>query len=242
MRKLAILIAAAFVVACFAGPALADKPPPGPHYNLNVIGFANCDWEGMNNPTDGCYKGQAVGNSNGHRLFIPLRTKHGNRNLCNSELGAIDSEIAPAELAKGVRILVSDGADLGPVDFDGTDGLATFTLPCGQYQVWARAVGKPGDDFCLEWNTLICTDEFGTRVPCDTTIGGEKYVLVGAFDVDRKKGQKPHWDNVSDQIIPDAIGAKYVNYDPFLWLVYNNHIRILQLRFYQVGACLGPAP
>ena len=159
-------------------------------------------------------------------------------------LGNIGEEVDQLELEKGVRILVGDGADLVPVDFDGTDGLASFTLPCGQYQVWARAVGKPGDDFCLEWNTLICTeeDDLTTRVACDTSIGGEKYVLVGAFDVDRKKGQKPHWDNVSGDILPTGIGVKYVNYDPFLWLVFNNHIRILQLRFYQVGPCLGTAP
>ena len=242
MRKLAILIAAAFLVTCFVGPALADKPPPGPHYNLNVIGFANCDWESMADPSSGCYKGQAEGHSNGHRLFIPLRTKHGNRDLCTSVVPNTDGVVAPAQLENGVKILVSDGADLGPVDFDGTDGHASFTLPCGQYQVWARAVGKPGDDFCLEWNTLICTDEYGERISCESVGATDKYVLVGAFDVDRKKGIKPHWTDVSDQIIPDDIGVKYVNYDPFLWLVFNDHIRILQLRFYQVGACLGAAP
>ena len=119
--------------------------------------------------------------------------------ICNSEVSTtttdLGDEVTTAELAKGVRILVSDGENIGVTDFDATDGLGKFTLPYGEYLVFARAVGKPGKDFpyCMELNTLICYDEtfdgsgIFEHISCTEDIGGnDKYVLVGSVDVTAK--------------------------------------------------------
>jgi len=228
MKKLTVLVVAAFIVACFVGPALAGNNK----YHLNVIGFSDCDWTSMNDPSSGCYKGNAPGNSNGHRLFVPLRTAHV-RNICYTDLGPAGTEVTTDQLAKGVKILVHEGPDMGPIDFDGTDGDASFELPCGDYQVWAKAVGKPGgpDEVCMEWNTLICEDDVGYQIGCDATSGIEKYVLVGSFTVDRTKGKKPSKENVTAQILPAVTKVKQDNFMSFLWLVYNQNLRVLQLTF-----------
>lgn len=224
MRRVLILT----VIAIFAmGITMA-----GGKYHLNIIGKAQCD------QADGdCWNGNGDV-SNGHRIFVPLTTIH--KAICDdaSDLGVdVGGEIYESTmLQKGVRILVADGEDMGVVDADCTDGKCGFTIPNGCYKVEARAVGKPNG--CMEIDTLTCEDEVCVddvceyvQVNCDADLGNDKWVLQGFLEVQRTKGSKPQWKNATDDLL-GVSGAlvKDDNYFSFLWEVYNNNLRILQLR------------
>lgn len=249
MRKLAILVAAAFVIACFAGPALADKPGPEPGqqliYNLNVIGFANCvmDPQAADGEYPECFKGEGW-DSNGHRIFVPLKTKH-QRNICDpgglGDVGDVfEDDGFVTILQRGVRILVTDGADIGVIDGDATDGTARFSLPHGQYEIWARALGKPSTEEqarCMEINTLICEDEVSDdvyeRVDCSADLSNDRWVLTGYLDVKRSKN-KPQWQNATDAMLAGTGALDGAPYMDFMWQIYNEHLKLLQIRFYEV--------
>jgi len=54
--------------------------------------------------------------------------------------------------------------------------------------------------------------------------------------VDRSK-KKPQWKNATDALLPVEVGVG--NGDPsyldFFWQIFNNKLRLLQLRFYYLG-------
>lgn len=243
MKKLTILVAAAFFGACFAGPALADKPGPEPGsklvYNLNVIGFANCvmDPESADGVYPECFKGQGW-DSNGHRIFVPLKTKH-LRNICD-EGGLANYTYDATILQKGVRIMVTDAEPVGVIDGDATDGKAYFQLPHGYYEVWARALGKPSTDEqarCMEINTLICEDEVSDgvyeRVDCSADLSNDRWVLTGYLDVKRSKS-KPQWQNATSAMLAGTGVLDGAPYMDFMWQIYNEYLKLLQIRFYEV--------
>jgi len=139
---------------------------------------------------------------------------------------------------KGVRILVSDGPEMTVVDRDATDGLAKFILPDGSYEVYAKAGGKPGG--CMDIDTIICYDEqlvegVPTMVPvkCSPSLDNDQYVVVGHVDVDRSTG-KARWTNVTSDLLPAITGTELDGYLDFFWQIFNNNLRLLQLRFYSV--------
>ncbi len=243
MKKLiifALFIAIAITLAHGVGFADEHNPFNGKHYNLNIIGFAQCDY-----PDEAdCFNGNAGDiTTHGHTIFVPIRTEWVT-NPCLTSDGSYyndEEDLQVAELEKGVRILVSDGDDMIVTDRDATDGLARFTLPDGQWAVMARPLGKPNG--CMDMDTVTCYDETFTgsgvyeQVDCEPDLGNnDKYVLVGHLDVDRSKG-KPKWKNATKQLLPDAVGVG--NGDPsyldFFWQIYNNNLRLLQLRFYYLG-------
>jgi hypothetical protein len=200
----------------------------GPHYNLNIIGFANCKMQADGVYPD-CFNGQP--GPGGHVIFVPLKTRQ--ENVCDDGT-TLTEPITNAQLAKGVRILVTDGPDLTVLDKDATDGTATFQIPDGCYEVFASPGGKPGG--CADIDTLICTDEFGFQVACDPTLANNfAYTLVGHIDVDRTTG-KPRWDKVTEQLLGDG-GSLVVNdgYYDFFWQIFNDHLRVLHLRIKSVS-------
>ncbi len=235
MKKMLLVLA---IISIAAMPALAqDIKLSGSHYNLNVIGFAQCKMTQDGPEYPDCFKGNAGDiPTSGHTIFVPLKTMW-IEDPCKTD-GATPYEdpqnVQVAELLKGVRILVSDGPEMTVPDRDATDGLARFILPAGSYEVYAKAGGKPGG--CMDLDTIICydfTDTGTTRVDCAADLSNGQYVVVGHVDVDRSTG-KAHWQPVTDQMLPEITGTKTPGYYDFFWQIYNNNLRLLQLRFYPV--------
>jgi len=233
MKKL-ILIAAC---ALLAAPVFAVQPPSsGPHFNLNIIGFANCTMT-----TDGVYPDCFNGNTGpgGHVIFVPLKTSQTEDVCQTADISDPnnDSLVTLAALKKGVRILVTDGDQLEVLDKDATDGTGRFQIPNGCYQIYASAGGKPGG--CMDVDTIICADAT-TLAPenCDPALleGQQQYTLVGHINVDRpSSGGKPRWDNVTNELL--GAGGYLVSQDgyyDFFWQIYNQYLKVLHLRIQTV--------
>ncbi len=220
-------------------PAQEPIKLSGSHYNLNIIGFAQCKMAADGPVYPDCFKGNAGDiQTSGHTIFVPLKTQWiTDPCLTTGSSGYADpNDVQVAELLKGVRILVSDGPDMQVTDRDATDGTAMFTLPNGSYRIYARALGKKGG--CMDIDTIICNDEIEPgvfqQVKCDPNLTDDQYVVVGHIDVDRVKGVKAHWDNVTDQLLPVVTGVEFDGYLDFFWQIYNNNLRLLQLRIYKI--------
>ena len=242
------------VTVLFLASSISVAAPPeiklsGPHYNLNIIGFAQCTKNDTTDPD--CFKGNAGDiETSGHTIFVPLKTAQ-TENICPPN----DSSTAPAPtelvgawvawLQKGVRILVSDegGDDIQVLDRDATDGTARLNLPDGCYQIFARALGKPGG--CMDIDTIICYDLIEVapgifeyqQVDCSTDLTNDKYALVGHLNVDRIKGVKPAWKDATNDLLPLAtgVGTGDPGYFDFFWQIFNDNLRLLQLRLYWVA-------
>ena len=234
MLKRGVWSAAVTFVACvlFVAPASAG---PGRHFELNVIGFAQCK---MTN--DGVYPDCFKGNDRpgGHVIFVPLKTSQ-TQDICETSPIADPTNVTVTELQKGVRILVTDafGDQIKVIDSDATDGTARFNLPDGCYDVFAAAAGKPGG--CMDVDTIICFDDVDgtlTQVDCRANLSNDKFVQVGHIDVDRSTG-KPRWDNVTSELlsVETGVGTGDPGYFDFFWQIYNQYVRIMKVRFQQVA-------
>lgn len=156
--------------------------------------------------------------NNGHRIFVKLDGK--------------------------TKILLSESPDYSfqVLDANGTDGTASFMLPNPDpdgdgttvYSVWARAVGKPGGQ------AVITT--------CATVVDtNEDVCSLESLTVTRTKGSKPHFENVSRQLLyiyvditDDDIDNPrlYPLFDEamygYFWDYDNSGLKVLQLRFYEI--------
>jgi len=250
MKTFSLSVLAAMVAVLFVISITVAAPPEiklsGPHYNLNIIGFSKC----TKTTTDpDCFKGNAGDiETSGHTIFVPLKTAQA-VDIC------LDGSTAPdpgddvdawvAWLEKGVRILVSDagGTDIKVIDRDATDGTARFNLPDGCYEIFARAGGKPGG--CMDIDTIICYDFVEVtpgvfdyvQVDCSPSLDNDRYVLVGHLDIDRIKGVKPSWQNATGNLLPveTGVGSGEPGYFDFFWQIFNDNLRLLQLRIYKVA-------
>lgn len=250
--KRSILIVALVTITLFifgnvAIAAQADKPPLNGHqYTLNIIGFAQCTKTGATDPD--CFNGNAGDiQTNGHTIFVPLKMTTIEGQICGTSntIPANDADVTTAELKKGVRILVTDayGDDLQVIDRDATDGTARLNLPDGCYEIYARPLGKPNG--CMDIDTIICYVWNGAtyvQTNCDPNLpenisGNDvKYVLVGHLDVDRSTG-RPQWTNATDELLPTitGVGSGDPGYFDFFWQIYNDKLRLAQLRIYEVS-------
>lgn|SRR5574341_947070 len=205
----------------------------GQHYELKIIGFANCTMNASDGTYPDCFNGQT--GPGGHVIFIPLKTAQ-EVDLCQDGT-TLAEPITNAQLYKGVRILVKDGPKLEVLDKDATDGTAAFQIPNGCYDIYAAAQGKPNG--CADIDTLICctdaTDCVDTQVACDPNLANNSaYGLVGHVDVDRTTG-KPHWDKVTDELL--GTGGWLVEgdgYYSFFWQIFNDNVRVISLRIQSV--------
>ena len=243
MKKLSLVIFVGILTAAFAlsNAAFAQEGYNGNHFNLNIIGFAQCTKSTADDPD--CFKGNAGDiPTSGDTIFVPLKTAQ-SENICASADGIMPTEMFDtAWLQKGVRILVSDagGENLQVIDRDATDGTAKLNLPDGCYVILARALGKPGG--CMDIDTLICYDwdmalfDY-VQVDCSANLTNDKYVVVGHLNVDRIKGVKPQWTNATPELLPveTGVGTGDPGYFDFFWQIFNDNLRLLQLRIYQVA-------
>ncbi len=204
-----------------AGALSVLSPKPGadfngPHFNLNVIGVPH---DKLNGSFD---------NSNRHTIFIPLYTDwYADPCLTtgpNSNRGDVVGVVS-ALPEKGVRLRIGPSPDGG---FEVTDGNATddkyaeLLMPASPngYDVYISGKGKPGG--CLDIDAYAVAD---------TTM-----YFIGHVDVDRKTGQ-PTWQNVK-WLLYGAGGAPYFAdpYDLYFWQLYNNGLRLMQVRFYPTSS------
>lgn len=192
--------------------------PSGPHYNLNILGKTTCS-------------GDDLKNTNRHNIQVMLTG--------GSKVEDIDGTLA-LNIDKRNKIYLEQ-------TFDGTFGVpdgnacdadgALFRLPApGAYEIYARALGKPGGAATM---TTCATDDMGTVSTADDEIvcSTENVLLV------RSTG-KSTFSNVTQQltsIYADLDGdgdSERVNiFDPalydYFWNYENRGLRLAQLRFYK---------
>jgi len=224
MKKVLIGLAVLSIVcaATSSGAGGGNGAPSGPHYNLNIIG--------VENP-----KTDPLTGSDRHTIFVAL----GNKN------SAVTSKIY---LTQGDFQVCDGNAFDAAYDCSGnqiqSQG-AVFQLPCNtnipaditcaagtvsaSYEVWARALGKPGGSVTV---TTCATDPTTGEVVCSS----ENVMLV------RGKG-KQTFTNVTNELT-----SIYASFDggltyqrvalfsggfyDFFWQYANSGLRLLQLRFY----------
>ena len=226
MRKTQLFVATALAASLgFCTTALAgaggngNGAPSGAHYNLNILGKTNC-------------AGDDLTGSDRHTIQVLL-------------VGGDQAEFLNGQLATGIskknKIYLTESIDGTFSVLDGNacdaDG-AKFSLPApGGYDIYARALGKPGG---------------GATMTTCATGAGEDLVLGTADDeiicsTDnviflRTKG-KQTFTNVTTQlttITADVDGdgtLETVNiFDPslldYFWNFENRGLRLAQLRFY----------
>jgi hypothetical protein len=222
MKRLSVLTAV-LVATGLAAPALAGGINlNGPHYNLNIIG--------VENP-----KTSPLTDSQRHTIFVGL--------------GKDASVTSRIYLAPG-PFDVCDGNAFDPALSCAGDVIAkqgaVFQLPCNSavptaagcpsgtfsadYQVWGRALGKPGGNVNLQ---TCATDDTGALI-CSTN-----NVLLT-----RGKGKSAFYDVTVSLTTLNAcfdvggvVTCQTVSlFDPVLqdyfWQYANKGLRLLQLRFY----------
>lgn len=225
MKKLTILGVLTLVLVLVAvsvvsaAPSAGPKPGTdfnGPHYNLNVIGVPH---DKLNGSFD---------NTSRHTIFIPLYTDW-YADPCtttgsNSNMGQAPGVVSTLP-EKGVRLRIGPSGDNSFYVTDGNatnDKYAELLMPAtpNGYDVYISGKGKPGG--CLDLDAYW-VDLGGTT----TTM-----YFIGHVDVDRKTGQ-PKWQNVNWLLYGSGGVAYFADpYDTYFWQLYNNGLRLMQVRFY----------
>ena len=229
MKKLIAVVLAVVLMASMSGVAFAgngNNLPPGPHYNLNIIG------KKFPHPTD---------DAGGGVIFVDLgQPKPGNMKL---------SKIM---LTEGDPFAVLDNnatTGHGSAEFQLPNPACADTSDPSvgtKYQVFVRIQGKPGGSFkmytCAENYTpeykQWCSDEWGHFIELERPKGNS--------DPDKKK--KNNFQNVSQELLTvmadtddDGIPEHYYIFDPmfqgYLWKYENNGAKLVQLRFYEISSC-----
>jgi len=215
MKKVLVIALVVVMLASLIGVSTAamagkgNSMPSGAHYNLNIIGWANSV------QADGDVWNGNDGGNNGHRIFIPLKTTYvTDPCITTGPQEAVDLTANAPQ--KGVKITVTQGDSFGVLDCDATDGSAEFQMQAGNYDVYARALGKPGG--CLDLDAYV--------------FDGDLYYLVGHIDLDRVS-KKPVTKNVTQQLFGSL---DVFSYEDYFWQVYNNGLKLFQLRFYEAAA------
>jgi hypothetical protein len=222
---LTVVLAVVFAVPAIAGGG--NGAPSGPHYNLNLIGVEKS-------------KSSDMTNSGRHTIFVALNNQAGT----NSKI-----YLTPGEF----QVCDGNGFDTAWDCYGNQVGAsgAVFQLPCntnvpaditcgggvysGAYEVWARALGKPGGQSTI---TTCATDPTTLEEMCST----ENVLLV------RNKG-KSTFTNVTNQLtslcVDDPLTTNTTcdtrvalfsgGLIDWMWQYYNQGLRLAQLRFYYIG-------
>ena len=208
------------VLSACGGSEIADPAEPAGS-DATSLGDSSQSLNGSGAPSGAHFNLNIIGTktktgvdvSGGSRIFVPLQGSS--------------------------RILLAEGAEFAVLDANGTDGAAQFQLPAADpdgdgvtnYEVFARALGKPGGASTL---TTCATDP--------TT--GEELCSADALSLTRSKGRQ-RFQNVSDELLfvsvdldGDGVVEQVSLFDDaledFFWQVDNNGLRLAQLRFYPV--------
>ena len=222
-----LLLLGALVLA--ATPAFAQRgngAPSGPHYNLNIIG--------VDNP-----KSSSMTGSNRHTIFVAL----GRNGIVQSKIYLTPGDF---EVCDGNAFDAAYDCSGSKIQAEG----AVFQLPCNTnlsndptqydlvpcdiaeqaaYEVWARALGRPGGSATM---TTCATDPTTQTVICSA----ENVVLV------RNRG-KSTFTNVTNELTSlvanidldaqlERVALFAGNLEDWFWQYDNNGLRLAQIRFY----------
>ena len=223
MRSTSIL--ASTLLASAMGLALSAQAgngaPSGAHYNLNIIGHTTC-------------AGDDLEGSNRHNIQVLLNGGQRASDLNGTLASQIDkrNKIYLAQSTDGT-FLVADG---NACDGDG----ALFQLPApGAYEIYARALGKPGGEADMTTCGTGAGDdlELGTaddEIICSTdsvllvrTTGKQKFVNVTAALTTVTADIDGDGDEETVSIFDPALQDYFWNYE-------NRGLRLAQLRFYPI--------
>ena len=224
--------------------------PSGAHYNLNIVGVSNP-------------KKSTLTDSQRRSIFVALDNKGGTPSRIYLTPGdhfevCDGNAFDPAYDCTGNTIATTGAVFMLPCNSNLTagtdpDGEPSTLFPCDEtdpgfiqaYEVWARALGKPGGSATVTTCATEVVDVNGTGTTeeiCST----ENVVLT------RTKG-KSTFTNVTQQLT-SLVACFDVNPDPtitdidcfryalfrdelqdWFWQYDNNNLRLAQLRFYAVN-------
>jgi hypothetical protein len=250
MKKIRLGVVAALATGALTLPAYAQTgngAPSGRHYNLNIIGVD----KGKTAPLTG---------SNRHTIFVALN----NRGDVSSRIYLVPgaafrvcdgNAFDPAFDCSGNQIRNTGAVFMLPCNTNlepGTDpdGEPSTLIPCDDtaleptlaYEVWARALGKPGGDAIITTcaTETVDIDNDGTldeecstenvvlvRNPGKSTFSNvtqELTSLVVCFDVDPTE-EGEDIDCFRYALFTGGLEDWFWNYD-------NNGLRLAQIRFY----------
>ena len=224
MKRLSVLTAV-LVATGFAAPALADGINlKGPHYNLNIIG--------VENP-----KSDPMTGSDRHTIFVGLGRKASvtsNIYLVPGPFEVCDGNAFDAAHSCTGQVLANEGA--------------VFQLPCNtavatdtgcpggtysaDYQIWGRALGKPGGTV----NIQTCgTDDTGAIIcSTDNTVLTRGKGKSGFFDVTKSLTTVNACFDVGGVLTCETISLFDPALQDYFWQYANKGLRLLQLRFYPI--------
>jgi len=228
MRRLLMIAVVLMALPTFAGTLDLN----GTHYNLNIIGHTTC-------------AGDDLTGSNRHVIEVLLNGGD-NATQLNGSNASLISKVNKIFLSGSTdgsfQVLDGNACDSSGAQFqlpvtctvaiDGTQ-VCSFT----HYQIWARALGKPGGSAVMTTcavDTMGTTDTSDDQVVCST---------LNTADALVRKNGTPVWKNVTTELttITATINGSLVTipiFDPtlynYFWNYDNNGLRLAQLRFYPV--------
>jgi len=210
-RKIVAIIAIGMALGITSASAQTGNGAlSGAHYNLNILGKTQCS-------------GDDLTGSQRHTIQVLL-----NGGDVASEL---TGTLASALIDKRNKIYLQEGPDFQVLDGNACDGGALFQLPAGGYEIYARALGKPGGSATMTTCATGAGDDgvLGTaddEIVCST----ENVLLVRATG-------KSSFTKVTDQLTSVVVDGTRISlfdaalYDYF-WNYENRGLRLAQLRFY----------
>jgi len=223
MKRLSVITAVLVVGTGFAAPASADGINlNGPHYNLNIIGVENA-------------KTAPLTGSERHTIFVGLGklskvTSH--IYLAPGPFSVCDGNAFDAARSCSGEVVANKGA--------------VFQLPCNSavptergcpegtysadYQIWGRALGKPGGKVNIQ---TCATDDTGALI-CSTdnalfTRGKGK---SGFYDVTTSLTTVNACFDVGGVVTCETVSLFDPVLQDYFWQYANEGLRLLQLRFY----------
>lgn len=212
----------------------ATSPTPTPSPSLGVARTGNGAPSGAHYTLNiiGMEKGKTADmtGDNGRRMFVSLGQRDG---------------------AVSTRINLTMG-DFGVIDANGTDGVASFSLPhpdpdgdgVTAYSVYVRALGKPGGKATMQ----TCYDDAQTG---ETWCAVDYVGGVEPITIERTKGGVAKFENVSKDLLYVDVCTSYDTetgectawdqlplfsdeLDAYFWQYDNEGLRLAQLRFYEI--------
>jgi hypothetical protein len=217
--RIRTLVAATFIAAPLAAFA-GNGAPSGAHYNLNILGKTNCSPESLTG-------------SNRHTIQVLLNGGQRAEDIDGTLALNIDKR-------NKIYLGLSPDGTFQVTDGNACDGNgAEFMLPApGTYEIYARALGKPGG----ESTTTTCATGAGDdlilgneddEIVCST----ENVVLVRGTGKSSFRNVTRELTTLTADLDGDGDADDTVNiFDPslydYFWNYENRGLRLAQLRFY----------
>jgi len=224
MKRLSTITAVLIGMGLAAPASAGGINLNGPHYNLNIIG--------VENP-----KSDPMTGSDRHTIFVGLGRKASvtsNIYLVPGPFDVCDGNAFDAAHSCTGQVLANEGA--------------VFQLPCNSavatdagcpggtysadYQIWGRALGKPGGSV----NIQTCgTDDTGAIIcSTDNTVLTRGKGKSGFFDVTKSLTTVNACFDVGGVLTCETISLFDPALQDYFWQYANKGLRLLQLRFYPI--------